>query len=162
MSQKDKQKLAPLEALGDALDVGKMRVGNYQRFTAEPQPDRYAAKPAPSSGWNAEELAELCGVSVATARRWKAGTSRIPALAAACLAMGLVHVIRNWPGWKFTADAFISPDGLRINRNDALSVPYLLASIAAKDARIAELENLTDGQPAPGEFPSKVDKPIVA
>ena len=104
-------------------------------------------------GIRAELLAELCGVSVATARRWKAGTSQMPRLTAAAIQLGLVHFIRDWPGWKFEGEEIISPDGWRIRRDDALAVPLMHGQIAALRQRIKELESLTDEQPIPGEIP---------
>jgi hypothetical protein len=128
----------------------------HVRFTAEPQPDQYACPAKPLAGINAHTIAELCGVSVATARRWKAGTSQMPSLTAEALARGLVYFLRDWPGWKFDGQEIVSPDGWRISRNDALTVPLMHGQIAALRQRVKELEALTDEQPYPGAYPDSI------
>ena len=77
----------------------------------------------------------------------------MPRLTAAAIQLGLVHFIRDWPGWKFEGEEIISPDGWRIRRDDALAVPLMHGQIAALRQRIKELEALTDEQPIPGEIP---------
>ena len=133
MSQKDKHKATRRRSPLQTLDVSKC-----------------------AYGIKAEVLAELCGVSVATARRWKAGTSRMPRLTAAALEFGLVHFVRDWPGWRFEGEEIVSPDGWRISRNDALAVPLLHGQISALRQRIEELEALTDEQPYPGAYPDSI------
>jgi hypothetical protein len=133
MSRNDKQKAARRPGILDTIEVSKC-----------------------TYGIKAELIAELCGVSLATARRWKAGTSRVPRLTAAALEMGLVHFIRDWPGWRFEGQEIVSPDGWRIRRDDALSVPLMHGQISALRQRIRELEALTDEQPVPGAWPDKI------
>ena len=136
MSRNDKQKIARRYGILDTVEVSTC-----------------------AYGFKAELLAELCGVSVATARRWKAGTSRMPRLTAAALELGLVHFIRNWPGWKFEGEFIVSPDGWKVSRSDALAVPLMHGQIAALRQRIAELEALTDTQPVPGAYPDEIVDP---
>jgi transcriptional regulator with XRE-family HTH domain len=105
-----------------------------------------------SQGIRAEEIAELCGVDITTARRWKSGTSRIPATAAAILLGDLGAFSKAWRGWRVVGDDIISPDQWTISRNDALAVPLLLAQVQALRGRIRELEWCQDleSQPLPG------------
>jgi len=135
MSRIDKQKAARKLRFLDTIEVSKC-----------------------TYGIPAAALAELCGVSIATARRWKAGISRVPRLTAAALELGLVHFVRNWPDWKFDGEHLVGPDGWKISRNDALTVPLMHGQISALRQRIAELEALTDTQPVPGAYPDFVRK----
>ncbi len=104
-------------------------------------------------GIRAEVVAAICQVDVATARRWKSGTSRIPHAAAALVAGDLGAFSKFWDGWKVQGDKLISPDKWTISRNDALAVPLLLGQIKALEQVIAkykEVESL-DEQPRPDE-----------
>jgi hypothetical protein len=134
MSQNDKAKIARSSAFMHALRMSKC-----------------------AYGIRAEDIAERCGVSVSTARRWKAGTSQIPATAAAILLGELGAFSGSWRGWLIQGEEIVSPDGWRISRNDALAVPLLHGQIAAMRQRIKELEALTDEQPVPGAWPDKIE-----
>lgn len=113
----------------------------YKRFTAELQPDRYAARVQNAfSGISAEQIARICQVDVATARRWKSGRTRIPYSAQALVLGDLGAFGKHWDGWRIAGDTLYSPDNWQINRNHALSVPLQEALLKARDARIQELE----------------------
>jgi hypothetical protein len=107
-------------------------------------------------GVRAERIAELCGVDIATARRWKAGTSRIPYAAAALILGDLGAFSKFWQGWRIVDEELVSPDSWKVSRNDALAVPLLHGQIAALRQRIKELEALTDEQPYPGAYPDSI------
>lgn len=140
--------------------------GKYERFTAEPLPERYRAPVQNASyGMSAERIAAVCGVDVATARRWKSGRSRIPHAAAALLLGDLGAFGNHWSGWRVAGDALVSPDGWKINRNHALSVPLMEAQIKQRDAKIAALEEhiaylmsvqALEDQPTAGSLPAEV------
>lgn len=133
MSRNDKGKLAPRRGFLHALDVASCV---------------YGIRP--------EVIAEICGVDIATAYRWKSGRSRIPATAAAILAGELGAFGKEWRGWKIQGENIISPDGWIINRNHALSVPLQERLIKDLRERIRELEALTDEQPIPGAYPDQI------
>lgn len=104
-------------------------------------------------GRPAEIVAAICHVDVATARRWKAGKTRMPYAAAALLACDLGALSKHWSNWIIRDEQIISPDGWSISRNDALAVPLLLGQIKALEAALAkykEAEQLVE-QPAPPE-----------
>jgi transcriptional regulator with XRE-family HTH domain len=50
-------------------------------------------------GIRADEIARRCDVNIATARRWKRGTSRIPTTAAMLLTGDLAALDPEWQGW---------------------------------------------------------------
>lgn len=103
-------------------------------------------------GIPAEVIARLCQVDIATARRWKSGKSRIPYAAVVLLEGDLGAFGKHWRGWTVRDDTILSPDGWRINRNDALSVPLLLAQVDALRQQVADLKDWLEKQeqPAPG------------
>lgn len=86
----------------------------------------------------AETIAERCGVTVATAKRWKLGQSQIPYTAVVLLSGHLGAISQEWQGWRLLGDALISPDGERVSRAD------LVAAMRKADesgySSIAELE----------------------
>lgn len=119
----------------------RLTIGKYTRFTATPQPERYRPRMQNAClGLSAEQIACLCQVDVATARRWKSGRTRIPYCASMILLGDLSVFGKHWDGWLVNGDSLISPDGWTVNRNHALSVPLQEALLKARDQRIKELE----------------------
>lgn len=115
-----------------------------------------------AEGFKAEEIAAKCGVDVATARRWKAGTSRIPLTAAAILVGDLGVFSAEWRGWRAQAENLVSPDGWTVSRNNALAVPLLHQQIQALRKEVRDLEekltaraSMVD-QPEPGTWEIKL------
>ena len=104
-------------------------------------------------GIRSELIADLCKVDVATARRWKSGTTQMPHTAAVLMSGDLGAFSAHWQGWRIQGDAIISPDGWTISRNDALSVPLLLGQINALRAEVTKYREWDDKdeQPAPAE-----------
>lgn len=107
------------------------------------------------------EIARICKVDLSTARRWKRGAICPPATALMVLRIKwggeLEELGPEWAGWRYRAGELTSPDGLRVNRNDALSVPYLLGHISALKAKVSDLEAAHESleeQPEPGEIPT--------
>lgn len=107
-----------------------------------------------------KEIARICCVSLKTAQRWKHGQSVPPEAAIIVLRLlyygDLAVLGPEWDGWTYRDGTLTSPDGLRINRNDALSVPFLLGHISALKAQVAELEareETLEEQPTPAEWP---------
>lgn len=65
-----------------------------------------------------ETIAERCGVTVGTAKRWKLGQSQIPYTAVVVLSGHLGAISQEWQGWRLLGDVLISPDGERISQAD--------------------------------------------
>lgn len=156
-SQKNHAAVAADEPRGQASIVPQRlpKIG-YQRFTADPQPDLYpSGAPNPTYGLTPEAIAKKCKVNLSTARRWKDGTSRVPFAAASLLLGELGAFGEPWQRWRISGTEIISPDGLRVSRNDALAVPYLLAQISALKEQVAGLKEWMEKseQPVPGEIP---------
>jgi transcriptional regulator with XRE-family HTH domain len=109
-------------------------------------------------GFPDKHIAKVCGVSLKTAQRWKAGQSVPPKTALMILARDLGCFAAEWHGWTVNGEDLVSPDGWTINRNDALVVPFMHGQISALRQQVAELqESEHDGleeQPAPGELPA--------
>jgi len=105
-------------------------------------------------GRRVEDIAEVCGVDLSTARRWKAGKARVPAAAAALLLGDLGAFSDSWRGWRIQGEEIISPDGWRIRRDDALSVPLMHGQIQALRGQIRDLKEISslDEQPAPDSW----------
>lgn len=82
-------------------------------------------------GKRAEDIAALCRVDLATARRWKSGKSRMPYAAQALVNGDLGAFSPYWVGWLLRGEDIISPDQWTIRRNDALSVQLLMGQISA-------------------------------
>lgn len=101
------------------------------------------------------EIARICRVDLSTARRWKRGAICPPYTAAALLDGDLGAFGEYWRGWRVVGEEIRSPDGWRIRRDDALSVPLLLGQIDAMKVELAGIkraaEELED-QPSPEEW----------
>ena len=104
-------------------------------------------------GINAEEIARRCGVNLATAHRWKRGTSRIPKAAAMILSGDLGHLDPAWSGWVLRNGKLISAEGWEVTPGDVLSLPLLRAQIAGYQANERQVLAM-DAQPEPGELPA--------
>lgn len=121
-----------------------------------PMPTRHPAL----FGVPISEIARICGVSLKTAARWKAGTICPPKTAILIVRLlysgDLGALGPEWENWHYRDGELTSPDGWRITRNDALAVPLMHGQISALRQKLADLEDLRDGleeQPTPGEIP---------
>ena len=111
----------------------------------------------------AEVIAERCGVSVATALRWKLGQSPIPYTAAVVLSGDLGAISPEWRGWRVLNGALITPDGERISEADLIAAirdagEYGYSSITqfAKDLQEQLEQKAVRGLE---EQPSSADRP---
>ncbi len=111
-------------------------------------------------GIPSKEIARICNVDVATARRWKRGATLPTPAALMILSRDLGHLDPLWEGWTVRGGQIISPEGWKISRDDALSIPLMHGQIAAlrrdlADAKAA-LDKLqasqTDDQPLPEQW----------
>lgn len=139
-------------------------VGKYKRFTEKQRPDRYGGGVQNALlGIPAERIARVCFVDIATARRWKAGKSRIPPLAVLALNGDMaIFGFKEWELWRVDHGNIFSPDQWKIDRNHALSVPLMEAQLRQKDAEIAALKDALEylrsvqaleDQPSAGAIP---------
>jgi hypothetical protein len=112
-------------------------------------------------GISVSEIASICQVDLATARRWKRGATCPPAAALMLLSRDLGYLDPDWRGWRIQGGLIISPDQWTVSRNDALSVPLLHGQIAALRHDLArareQLEELkrtpqADDQPLPSTW----------
>ena len=106
-------------------------------------------------GIPAAEIARICGVDVATARRWKRGARRPPLTAVMILSADLGVFDPAWRGWVIRHGKLISSEGWYVTPGEVLSVPMMRLQILSyqRDQRIAraELEAL-DEQPLPQDL----------
>jgi hypothetical protein len=106
-------------------------------------------------GIRAEDIARLCRVNVATARRWKRGATRIPEAAKMILTGDLGAFDPAFRGWKMRDGKLISPEGWEASPGDVLSIPLLRAQISAYQAKQRIIEGIEE-QPLPGAVPEIV------
>jgi Phage protein len=103
-------------------------------------------------GIPAAEISRICGVDVATARRWKRGATCPPATALMILAADLSCFDPAWEGWVIRRGMLISPEGWTAAPGEIRSLPLLRMQLQnyQLEQRIAkrELEAL-DEQPLP-------------
>lgn len=85
-------------------------------------------------GLTAEALAGLCGVHIATARRWRRGET-VPAPVARLIelaqhgALGLLD--QAWRDWRLVRGRLCGPDGFNFSPGEVLAIPYLHGLIAS-------------------------------
>jgi len=101
-----------------------------------------------------KEIARICQVDIATARRWKRGASCPPKSALFLLAGDLGFFDPLWSGWIIRAGELVSPEGWQITRNDVLAVPLMRSQIAIYQSENRYLRGLAESfgedQPLPG------------
>lgn len=89
-------------------------------------------------GITVNEIARVCKVDLATARRWKRGATCPPATALMILERDLGCFDASWAGWRIRGEELIPPAAWPVRRDDALSVPLMHAQIQALRAELAE------------------------
>ena len=107
--------------------------------------------PPPSEcyGIRAADIARICGVDIATARRWKRGACRMPESARKLLACDLGCFAQSWRGWVIRGGTLISPEGWQLEPGDVLSIPLMRAQISAYQAKERQMQRMEE-QPLPG------------
>lgn len=91
-------------------------------------------------GLPAERIAQLTGVDVSTARRWKSGKSRIPDAARMVLEADLGIFSRAARGWRIEGEEMVTPEGWRVKLNDVRALPLMERQIATLQAENKELK----------------------
>lgn len=78
-------------------------------------------------------IAAACGVTLATARRWKVA-NRVPALALPLIALrihgDLSALDGAWTGFTLRGDSLWTPEDARVTVADIRALPYLRAALA--------------------------------
>jgi transcriptional regulator with XRE-family HTH domain len=105
--------------------------------------------------WSLNEIAQLCGVSLKTAKRWKTGQAVPPRSAIMLLSRDLGMLHPRWAGWHISARGELcSPENWIATPGDVLSIQLTQAQLAAYRhetlqlrATLAELE--FEEQPLP-------------
>ena len=102
-----------------------------------------------------KEIARICQVDLATARRWKRGASCPPKSALFLLSGDLGFFDPLWAGWIIRAGELVSPENWTISRNDVLAVPLMRSQLAIYQSENRCLrglaESFAEDQPKPGE-----------
>jgi len=106
-------------------------------------------------GIPADQIAALCGVDIATARRWKSGRSRIPVAAKKLLAGDLGAFGKEWKGWKIVKGEIVSPEGWSYPPGEILAIPFLRAQLAHFESLRRQAREL-DEQPREAEIPDRL------
>jgi hypothetical protein len=108
------------------------------------------------------ELARICHVDLATARRWKRGATCPPRTAILLLSRDLGIFDEKWKGWTINGGELVSPEGWIIARGDVLVSPLQRQRMAAFESenrrlkeQLADLEKgpVPEDQPEPDQWP---------
>lgn len=106
---------------------------------------------------SAKDIAALCRVDLATARRWKRGTTCAPLTALMILRRDLGVFDPTWLGWTIRGETIYSPDGWEATMGDVRSLPLLRTAMSAYRIENRQLKELlaevefVDEQPLPSE-----------
>jgi len=99
---------------------------------------------------DAETIARMCHVPLATAKRWQSGEDRIPYAASALLYGDLGAFNQSWLGWHVDSDALIASEGERITQESLLLIPMMREQIAALTDEVEKLRaRIGEEQPTP-------------
>lgn len=103
-----------------------------------------------------EVVAERTGVDVSTARRWKAGTTRLPKAARLILQADLGCFSPEWAGWRLEGQDLVSPEGWRIARGQVMNVPLMRQQLAGYQTELRKLQTAVampqmEDQPLPDD-----------
>lgn len=110
----------------------------------------------------AKDIAAICHVDLATARRWKRGTTCAPPSALMVLRRDLGAFDPAWAGWRVLGETIYSPDGSQSTLADVRALPMLRASLTTYRAENRQLREslaqvaFVDEQPQPHEIPAEV------
>lgn len=90
----------------------------------------------------AERLAELTGVDLSTARRWKR-RQRVPEPVRRLLSLLVLGELDafGWTGWRLLEGSLVSPEGWTSSAGQVLTLPLLLQQIAALDTECRRWRN---------------------
>lgn len=112
------------------------------------------------SDFSIKHIAQVCGVDLTTARRWKRRAQRPPDWAFPLLMGDLGFFDPRWKGWRLIKGDLVSPEGWTLSCGDVLAQRLAQAQIAAyqvenrrlkaelADAKVQQLEE----QPTPDDL----------
>jgi hypothetical protein len=115
---------------------------------------------SPFYGLSAKDIARICKVDLATARRWRRGATCPPESALMLLSGDLGYLDPAWRGWKVRGGQLVSPENWIATPGDVLSIQLTQAQLstyrsenrALKAAlEAAELDTF-ESQPEPGDW----------
>jgi len=90
-------------------------------------------------GVGAQELADLAGVHLSTARRWKRTGKyprRLKTLLAVLIDGDLGPISRAWRGWSIRGDRIVSPEGWSFTFGEIRTIPFLHGQVALYKAQM--------------------------
>jgi len=80
--------------------------------------------------WSAKEIAQVCGVDLSTARRWKRGATCPPKTALVLLSRDLGYLDPAWRGWTLVNGTLVSPENWIATPGDVLSIQLTQAQLS--------------------------------
>lgn len=88
-----------------------------------------------------EQLAQLAGVSVRTARRWRS-SGRMPRAARILIALRLGWLELGalcpaWRGWRLAGGAIVSPEGWTFTPGELLALPIRYQQLRLEERQVA-------------------------
>jgi hypothetical protein len=87
-----------------------------------------------------EFIAQVAGVSLHTARRWKR-RGRVPSSSLALLELAIAgelgHLARAWSGFRLHGDQLWTPHGFSVRPGEICAIPYRFAQIAELQRELA-------------------------
>jgi hypothetical protein len=113
------------------------------------------------SWWNIKEISLICGVSLKTAQRWKAGQTVPPKAVIAILSRDLGIFDPAWSGWTINLKGELcSPENWIATPGDVLSIQLTQAQLstyrtenrALKEALAAAEAGYFEEQPSPDQW----------
>lgn len=106
----------------------------------------------------AKDIAALCGVDLATARRWRRQASCPPPAAVFLINGDLGCFAKEWRGWRIRGAVLLSPDGQEVTPNDIRAIPFMRLQIQTYqlDARLAKGPNIEE-QPKPEDWDVRIE-----
>jgi len=99
-----------------------------------------------------KEIARICGVDLATARRWKRGATCPPQSALMVLSRDLGVLDPEWRGWTLQEGKLVSPENWAVSPGDVLSFQLLRSQLAiyqAENKRLRAEYSEYEEQPRP-------------
>ena len=108
----------------------------------------------------AQRVARIFGITVATAKQWLSGNRRIPRHAQAILSGDLGAFSETWEGWRLSKDCLITPNGLIFSQTDLASAEHWQAELLALRDELAKYQAagglVPEEQPVPDRPPEIV------
>lgn len=106
----------------------------------------------------AKEIARLCGVDLATARRWRRQASCPPASAVFLINADLGCFDKAWRGWIMRRGLLVSPDGQEVAPNDIRAIPFMRLQIHSYqlESRLQHMASFEE-QPTPESWEVRIE-----